>query len=86
MARRRNNSKKDKPEKDNYQDKAEDREYGKGERNGERLQRKFDSRKFKPMDILNKGDKPLSVKGSNDDSWHVPSTELVDSTSKITFK
>lgn len=73
-------------EPDNYQDLAEEREYSKGKFRGKQLQRKFDARKFKPMDILNNGSKPLSIPGSNDDSWHVPTQELVDSTSKINFQ
>lgn len=71
-------------EKGNYQDAAEDKQKAKGQRY-ERWERKFDSRKFKPIDIINKTGKPLS-NGSNDDAWHVPSAQLVDSTSKINFK
>lgn len=79
-------------EKDNYQDKFADAEFKKGEeaaREGKPKGgkprgkgRRYDKYAI-PDDILKKELKPINGIGGNDDSWHVPTQELVDETSAI---
>lgn len=84
-------------EKNNFQDEAEDKEYKKGFKAGRQRGKKkvFNPKYENADDILNDGKPqrgakktkvmPIMLKGSNDDSWHVPNQYLADSVGRISM-
>lgn len=93
MGRKRN-------EKNNFQDESETREYNKGKRAGRNQanrgkKKPFNAQHENPGDIFKDRDTgktveqdrvmPIVLKGSNDDSWHVPSQALAESTARISM-
>lgn len=87
MARRRNNNSKE--ERDNFQDKAEEKEYAKGYRSGKedyKTRRRQGARKrdfdYRPEKMVVKD--TVSLPGSNDAFWYNPDDNLYRSVSGIT--
>lgn len=94
MAKRKNGS------KDNFQDKFAEDQYEKGRRDQYSRDRR-DRKPFNPKhenprhvvrdykakrgDIKDQKITPIMI-GSNDDSWHVPNAQLVDSTARMSFE